>query len=115
MTHKYRVFLLLLIVGHYMYGRTHYDLPGNIIIPPSKHTIPNLSVSSDVSLSPFLQTVKTLPAPIPAVYFGAIAGQITSQQSLFISELHYTEHNDVFYNHPISIYKIALSTHTAVG
>jgi len=115
MMRKLKVFILLTIVMHYVLGETESAPIRHIIFPSSERTIPKIADSAAIFSTPFMQPVKTAPAPMQAHYLGAITGKIAAQQRIWQCEQDYNEHQDIFSNHPINVYKVSLSAHTADG
>ena len=115
MLHKLKVLLFLTIVMHYVLGESESNSIGYIIVPLPEHGTPRIADCTAIYSAPFVQPVKTVPAPMQALYLGAITGKIAAQQGIWQCEQDYIEHQDIFTNHPISVYKIPLSANTADG
>ncbi len=115
MLHKLKVLLLAAIVSHYVLGETESDAIRYFIVPLSEHVIPRIADYTAIFSAPFVQPVKTAPAPMQAHYLGAITGKIAAQQRIWQCEQDYSEHHDIYSNHPIKVYKVSLSAQTADG
>ena len=115
MTGKLKTLVLLIIVVHYGFDEAVSGWAALSIGSPTGSTIPELVNYSENIALPYVQPVKTLPAPVQIVGFGSVAVRLTAQQRLFYRELVYARLHDIFSNHPITSYKISLSAHTADG
>lgn len=115
MTGKLKALVLLIIVVHYGFDEA---VPGWAAVStglPAGSSVPEFVNYLEIIALPYMQPVKTLPAPVQIVGFGSVAVRLTAQQRLFYRELVYTRLHDIFSNHPITSYKISLSAHTADG
>jgi len=115
MTGKLKALVLLIIVVHYGFDEAASGLTAVSIIFPRGSAVPEVVNYSENIVLPYMQPVKTLPAPVQIVGYGSVAVRIVAQQRLWYREQVYTRLHDIFSNHPISSYKISLSAHTADG
>jgi hypothetical protein len=88
-------------------SRIHQDQPYG-------RTVPNITPADNCIDNAFTPPEK-ISMPLFPVIFVRTAVQSVAQQRISQSKISYNDNNDLFDNHPITIYKISLSAHTSDG